>query len=160
MYTYFVLFGAKQLTSEVNKVSIATPIFRAELKILASPKIHKKVSLKFILTSIRCFLIAFFFVFRFTEIHMKKVTIIPNRVMKGTIRYPRISCFENGSQVLKAISTVIHMDRTQAGATVEFKTWKLENFSFFSRLAMSENRNIFLKSFLKVSLLYKNGNNV
>lgn len=112
-----------------NKESIDIPIFRAVLKILASPKIHKKVSLKFEVTSIRCFLITFFFVFRFNEIHMKKVTIIPN--MKGTIRYPTISCLENGSLVSKTISTVIHMDRTQADATVQFKTWKCDNLSFF-----------------------------
>lgn len=108
-----------------NKESIDIPIFRAVLKILASPKINKKV------TSIRCFLITFFFVFRFNEIHMKKVTIMPNRVMKGTIRYPTISCLENGSLVSKTIRTVIHMDRTQTDITVEFKTWKWDNLSFF-----------------------------
>lgn len=48
---------------------------------------------------------------------MKKDTIIPNRVMNGTIRYPTISCLENGSLVSKTIRTVIHMDRTQADAT-------------------------------------------
>lgn len=47
---------------------------------------------------------------------------MPNRVMKGTIRYPTIWCLENGSLVSKTISTVIHMDRTDI--TVEFKTWK------------------------------------
>lgn len=114
-----------------NKESIDIPIFRAVLKILASPKINKKVSLKFEVTSIRCFLITFFFVFRFNEIHMKKVTIMPNRVMKGTIRYPTISCLENGSLVSKTIRTVIHMDRTQTDITVEFKTWKWDNLSFF-----------------------------
>lgn len=62
---------------------------------------------------------------------MQKVTITPNRVMKGTIRYPTILCLENGSWVSKTIRTVIQMDRTQADATVELKTWKWDNLSFF-----------------------------
>lgn len=78
----------------------------------ASPNTQKKISLKFKVTSITCFSIRYLFVFRFNEIHMKKVPIILNIVMKGSVRYPTISCLENGSLVLKTISAVIHMDRT------------------------------------------------
>lgn len=141
-----------------NKESIDIPIFRAVLKILASPKIHKKVSLKFEVTSIRCFLITFFFVFRFNEIHMKKVTIIPN--MKGTIRYPTISCLENGSLVSKTISMLY--------TWIEHKLTPQYNLKHGNGIISHSSEDLpclkietFLKSLLTVSPLYnKNCNSI
>lgn len=92
-----------------NKELIDIFIFRVVLKIFVSLKIYKKVSLKFEVMLICCFLIIFFFVFCFNEIYMKKVMIIFN--MKGMIRYLMILCLENGFLVLKIISIVIYMDR-------------------------------------------------
>lgn len=123
----------------MSKQSKLDPILKAELNTFARPNAQKKTSFIFKVTSLRCFSIKNFLVFRLTRYHMTNVTIILRRVMIASVPHTTGRGLAIGLVVENTIIMIIHMKKTQVGATVELNKKKREKLPFSSRLAMSES---------------------
>ena len=127
----------------VSKQSTLAPIFIAELKIFISPKIQKKVSLIFKVTSFRRCSMRNFCALRFTKNHMTKVTIALKKVMEVWVPQTTVGGWTIGEVLENTIIMITHTKRTNVGANVELTKWKLEKFIIGSRLdILTTKRNV------------------